>query len=995
MTVALTLFGAPTLVYGGKSVALGFERRTQLLVYLAMKRTWVGRGELAALLWPDQDSKLAYTNLRKALFRLQRFPWADQIEGQGSALRFEATTDVQAFDNALREHRTKDALPLYQGALLTGFDDDSNEAWSGWLSFERDRLQSAWRSAAQERLAGDIDAVEAIDLAARLLDAEPLDEAALQAYMTWLARAGQVARARQVYREFVARLADELGLEPGAELKVLHDSLGTATSTVGPVPLVAPPSDDRFVGRTVELRRAASLLAQDDCRLLTITGPGGVGKTRLAQRVLRECAPMFADGATLVPLDDLTAATELGERLGREFGIAQRGNADPFEQIIEVLRPRAALLMLDNFEQLIEGAPLLDRLLTACPRVKAIVTSRVRLGLTSEWLLPLAGLPVPEPEDVGELESFDAVRLFVAAARRVEPDLNPVAEAAAIVDICRRVEGLPLALELAAAWTRVLSCQDIAAELERDADLLHAAEGSRPARHASIETVFEHSWALLGERERQALARLAVFRGGFAPQAARAVGGVALPVLAALADKSLLRKEGARCLLHPLVQQFAQAKLEQRGDTESSAVAHSRHFLRYVADAGHRVRSAEPEILREIDVEFENIRGAWRHAMRHGPADDLARAAYSLMTYCEHRGRRLEGLELMHKAMESESVAGNPKFVPTLAAHAAWMAYRLDRYAEAEALGIKALDTKGLEGQRSGDSTLAFRAATVLGASCARLGRTDEAQRRFRQALDLAKQSANPFDIASALDNLGIIARGRGDLDEALRLYRQALLRHREVGDAGGEALCLNNQGVVHILCRELDAARAVLGDARQLCERHGLPSTRVMVEVNLANVAMYSDAPELAVRHARQAIELSAQTGQRANTVEARQALTWAALRQGDLATARTELVASTTVAIAIGRTALIVQGVRLLAELLAAQGAPEVAARVMGFVLQQPDLIGAEREEAEAQMREWGAEPTDAEWFGPPLDELAHRIVVEADLAYAPLIAALDGAR
>ena len=139
------------IVYGGKSVALGFERRTQLLVYLAMKRTWVGRGELAALLWPDQDSKLAYTNLRKALFRLQRFPWADQIEGQGSALRFEATTDVQAFDNALREHRTKDALPLYQGALLTGFDDDSNEAWSGWLSFERDRLQSAWRSAAQER----------------------------------------------------------------------------------------------------------------------------------------------------------------------------------------------------------------------------------------------------------------------------------------------------------------------------------------------------------------------------------------------------------------------------------------------------------------------------------------------------------------------------------------------------------------------------------------------------------------------------------------------------------------------------------------------------------------------------------------------------------------------------------------------------------------------------------------------------------------------------
>ena len=224
MTVALTLFGAPTIVYGGTSVALAFERRTQLLVYLAMKRTWVGRAELAALLWPDQDSKLAYTNLRKALFRLQRFPWANAIEGQGSALRFEADTDVLAFENALRERRSTEALPLFRGALLAGFDDDSNEAWSGWLSFERDRLQSAWRSAAQEQLAGEIEAIEAIDLAARLLDADPLDEAALQAYMRWLARAGQVARARQAYREFVARLADELGLEPGAELTALHDS---------------------------------------------------------------------------------------------------------------------------------------------------------------------------------------------------------------------------------------------------------------------------------------------------------------------------------------------------------------------------------------------------------------------------------------------------------------------------------------------------------------------------------------------------------------------------------------------------------------------------------------------------------------------------------------------------------------------------------------------------------------------------------------------------
>ena len=418
MTVALTLFGAPTIVYGGKSVALAFERRTQLLVYLAMKRTWVGRAELAALLWPDQDSKLAYTNLRKALFRLQRFPWADRIEGQGSALRFEVDTDVQAFENALREHRTKDALPLYRGALLAGFDDDSNEAWSGWLSFERDRLQSAWRSAAQEQLAGDIDAVEAIDLAARLLDADPLDEAALQAYMTWLARAGQVARARQAYREFVARLADELGLEPGAELKALHDSTRPAAAAVGAASLASKPSRPM----------TASLAAPSNCGALRrcsrrttagcllITGPGGVGKTRLAQRVLRRVR------ADVRRRRHLRAARrpDGGERTRRaarraNSALSLKGSAEPFEQV-----DRSAALATADAAGARQLRATHRRRAAARPAARRVPAREGRrhlaraTGLASEWLLPLEGLPCPDDEDRDALESFDAARLFVA-----------------------------------------------------------------------------------------------------------------------------------------------------------------------------------------------------------------------------------------------------------------------------------------------------------------------------------------------------------------------------------------------------------------------------------------------------------------------------------------------------------------------------------------------------------------------------------------------------
>src|SRR4029453_7793579 len=275
------------------------------------------------------------------------------------------------------------------------------------------------------------------------------------------------------------------------EVKGVRDALASGPSARAATAVTRPPVVDSFVGRTVELRRALSLLAQNDCRLLTVSGPGGVGKTRMAQRILGECGSLFPDGATFIPLEDLTTIDELGGRIAGELEVKLKGHSDPLVQVTDVLRLRQGLLVFDNFEHLTDAASVLDRLLAECPRMKAVVTSRVRLGLANEWLLPLTGLPVPEPEALDELESFAAARLFIPAARRVDPSLNPAAEAAAIGEICRSVEGLPLALELAASWTRVLSCKDIAAELGHGAELLQSVDASRPARHASIEIVFE------------------------------------------------------------------------------------------------------------------------------------------------------------------------------------------------------------------------------------------------------------------------------------------------------------------------------------------------------------------------------------------------------------------------------------------------------------------------------------------------------------------------
>ena len=991
MTVALTLFGAPTIVYGGKSVALGFERRTQLLVYLAMKRTWVGRAELAALLWPDQDSKLAYTNLRKALFRLQRFPWADQIEGQGSALRFDATTDVQAFESALREHRTVEALPIVRGALLAGFDDGGNESWSGWLSFERDRLQSAWRSAAQERLAGDIDVGVAIDLSARLLDADPLDDAALRAYMTWLARAGQASRARQAYREYVVRLADELGLEPGAELKALHDSLGTVTSTAGTVSFALPPADDRFIGRTVELRRAASLLAQDDCRLLTVTGPGGVGKTRLAQRVLRECAPMFADGAYFVSLDDLTEADELGARLARDLGIELIGRADPFDQVIESLRTRQVLLLLDNFEQLTAAVPQVGHLLAACPRIKVVATSRVRLGLHAEWLLPLGGLPCPEDEDRDVIESFDAVRLFVIAARRVQPDLAPMSEAAAIVDICRQVDGLPLALELAAVWTRVLSCDDIARELRRGSELLHTTDGTQPTRHASFEVVFEQSWRLLTEVEREGLARLSVFHGSFSPEAARAVANSPLAVLGSLADKSLLRKDGARMRLHPLVQQLAATRLVTFSTDVDTEADHAEYFHRMLGQRDRPVTVADRAALTFIDLEFENVRRAWQWSIAHGSTAGLSLSLRALLEYCDHRGRFEEGLTLFRLATESSAVQEDTELHALLLSKVSHLEYRLDRYAEAEATASRALAAT----RRSRDRAARVQALNVLGTCAFRLGRLADARRHFKLALASVSAEWQASSTANMLDHLALIEKTLGHYDESLRLALQSLAQYRLLGDRAEEALCLNNLGALQLLIGDEASAGAHLREGLAICESDGLNATLGFILTNLAELAMRSGDLDGAAADAERAIQVSTAIGNRAVTAWARIKAARISARRRELGRARATLAEAVATIVAIGLPSLKIDSLAMLAELLAAQGQPVCARAVLDFAVTHPVATPAARKEALIHLSEMSAKGSRAPaWPGLELDDVLQRVVAEHELAYSPLIAALSGA-
>lgn len=959
----LQLLGTPTLTLGDASWVLPFERRSQLVVLLGLAGGWVGRREAAAALWPGAPGPAAATSLRKTLFRLDQIAWGACVRSEGGALRFDGTTDVAAFEAALSRGQLQDALALWKGDPMAGFDDDANDDWTGRLRFERERLRADWRSAALAWLAGDVPRAAAVDLSARLLQADPWDEASLLAHVRWLERSGQPAAARDVHRRFVTRVRDELGVAPSSALLA-----AARTATAGGAPPPEPPlairlansgatGDAEFVGRAAELRTIASLIEDDDGRLVTLLGPGGIGKSRLARRALQELAAGFADGTLFVALEDLASADEIGARLARELGLPEGDG--PLERSLQRLSTRRMLIVLDNFETFDASAVRPDLWLQRCPGVKLLVTSRVRLGLAGEQLLPIDGLPCPEPEDADEIEAFDAARLFVRCVRRLDPSFRPAAEAPFIVDICARLGGLPLALELAASWTRVLGCEAIAADLRQGIELLQSSDPARPPRHASIEVVFEQSWRLLGAREREALARLSVFRGGFTPDAARAVAGAAPPVLAALADKSLLRKEATRLAMHPLLQRWSATRLAAMGIGGDAGTRHAEFFLRQMAQLTIGALEGRRDALRLLDTEFENCRAAWRHACAAGDVEALARCASTLTDFCDLRGRIAEGHALLGEALAVLPVAAVPgRAACHLRLSHAHLTYRLDRYAEAHAVAERMLTTA----RALCDVDLVLLALGTLGSAAMHLSRLDEAARHLREHLALASPDVDPHRAARTCNNLALVEKAAGRYDDAAALYAQALALHQRFDDPAAEVRSQYNLALLHLSRREMDAARERLGAVLALCDRHGYTTIRVNALGALVEHARLSGDFDAAHRHASAAMPLAQGLGMRAMECWLHLDFAHIALHGADLRAARGSLRAAAGLALELERATLQLATASAHAEWLVAGGDIASARGVIDLACAHPGISPPERDLLLARAAQWPASAAPA---------------------------------
>lgn len=545
------------------------------------------------------------------------------------------------------------------------------------------------------------------------------------------------------------------------ELSVDHlqfAKLDGATNIFSPknnLPILPTP----LIGRQRDVDELLPLLADPQCRLLTLVGPGGIGKTRLAIEAASQVQDAFAAGVYFVSLAPVNSTRLIVPVIADAVGFTFQGmgSTDPKTQLFSYLKEKQVLLLVDNLEHLLTepGIELLAELLANAPHIKLLATSRELLQLQGEWVFEVQGLPISES---GSTQNT-SVELFLQRARRAHVGFNATAlDYPAIIRICQLVDGSPLGIELAASWTRVLTCDEIVREIVHGLDFLSVSTRDIPARHRSMRAVFDHSWKLLAEEEKQVLATLSVFRGGFRREAAEQVTEATLVVLSSLVTKSLIRRSSdGRYDLHELIRQFAGEHFAARPMDEQMATRsrHSHYYLTYFSQSDERVRStAQREALAELTAEMDNFRSAWDWAVTQGEFTPIEQAMRVCATLYDMRGWLLEGLDTLGRA-------------------------------------INALETA--RGQLPTERTQQVALGHILiarGVLASRLGENEQAQAMLERSLKILRPLTEPRVLVEAITYLGNVMEFVGNYPKAAELYEEGLEIATALGDRWFAALC-------------------------------------------------------------------------------------------------------------------------------------------------------------------------------------------------------------
>lgn len=580
-----------------------------------------------------------------------------------------------------------------------------------------------------------------------------------------------------------------------------------------PVRLPLPPAP--LVGRRQEIADLRALLLRKEVRLVTLLGPAGVGKTRLSLAVAAEISADFEDGVVWVSLTAVADPEAVSRAIAQALAVRETAE-EPLQVLIATrLQGRSVMLVLDNFEQVIGAAPLVGDLLAACPGLTMLVTSREPLRLLSEWLFDLEGLEYPQDGTVADLEAFDAVRLFIQRARQMQRRwVFTQDEAHAVARICRLVEGLPLAIELAASAIRERSGQEIARDLESSLRSLAFAAHDLPERHQSIWAALEHSWQLLSIEEQRVFPRLAIFRGGFQEEGAKSIAGATERVLVSLAGKSLLRQttepDGRRRYrLHELVQHYAGEKLRESGEEAQAQAAHLQYYLALAEQAEALLIGREqPVWLMRLEAEHDNLRAALRTALTDGKVEAALRLAAALERFWYLHGHWSEGRSWLARALRAAETTP-----PSLTRGRALLAAgELAHFQSDYIAAMAAFSASEAIFQELGDELHLAMAWQGMAFVARNQGEVARERHLWEQSLPVFRRHGDPWHIGNALLGLGGAFQAQGDLEQASRLFDEGLTFQRVVGSIGAITSSL-------IFAARVARLRSELARARTLCE--------------------------------------------------------------------------------------------------------------------------------------------------------------------------------
>ena len=874
-TLELRLLGNPQIIFEGQQVhAISSFKSQALLFYLAMIDGKVSRVALAGLLWADKSDDEARVNLRQALRQVVKV-LPDSIIATRDTLAINAAitrSDVQAFlglveqDNA---DKLAEAADLYLADFLEGFYIENAPGFEAWQVLEQERLRERALQVLNSLVAhfvAEHDLPKALEYSKRFLSIEPFHEESQRRVMRLMSLQGNDRLALLQYTHYQKKLHQELGLQPSLKTIDLYQRIKRMSIMSLPE---LPPEHSPLVGRSRELADVTSLLNTKDNRLITLLGIGGVGKTRFALAVARQQQGRFLEGIYWINLAEVISESLVAASIATALGVNLAGNTSASEQLLAFLTDKELLLVLDNFEHLLstnEAVDLVQSIWQKAAHVSLLVTSRVKLNLRAEFTYVIDQLSFPQMESVeaNQIKEYEAVNLFEQVSSRAGKPLNEGQDIMTAGHICELLEGMPLAIEMAAALTLKESLNAIQTALNNNLITLHTSMKDVPQRQRSLQATFNYSLERLSQAEQTLLFKLSVFRGGFSLEAAQEVADASQVLLSNLVAHSLVRQGNNRYTLHEVIRQLAQDALAAQKAVETATRKKHRGFF------AQKLERLKPNLHQEkakkamewLTLELSNIHLAWQSAIETKDEQTIAKALDPLNTYYKRVGPASTADSLISEALKSmKHQQGKSEAYDLLLVKLSTTKARIQltqhKFKSSETLikaALKMLESydapellyklyltkcrrlgdqgryhealpilkETLELTPSADVNGKIECLDLLGVALDWLGERTEAETYYREAYSLAEQTNAVERLATLNIGLGILRVNQGKAHQSIEHWQRAIHLFETLGDKGHITSCLINMGTSYDLLGDYMSSRQYYEKASNLAQGTG-----------------------------------------------------------------------------------------------------------------------------------------------------------------------------